>query len=119
MTVCEAFAKVEGYGASPLNRPTRNNNPGDIEFGPFAQSHGATHIEAARPGGTARFAYFPTPDAGFAAMRALFLEHYKGLTVEQAITKYAPPIENPTAMYISEVCKLAECSPSDLIDDLL
>lgn len=119
MTVCEAFAKVEGYGANPLNRPTRNNNPGDIEYGPFAKSHGATRIETARLGGTARFAYFPSPTVGFTAMRALFLEHYSGLTVEQAITKYAPPIENPTEMYITQVCKLAGCKRTDLIDALL
>ena len=28
-----AIAHAEGYGASPTNYPTRNNNPGDIEVG--------------------------------------------------------------------------------------
>lgn len=119
MTICEAFAKVEGFGASPLNRPTRNNNPGDLEYGPFAIAHGSTGIELAKPGMHPRFAVFPSAQVGFAAMRALFLTHYKGLTVEQAINKYAPPVENQTNVYISEVCKLAACNPSDIIDNLL
>ena len=43
MTFIEAVARMEGFGP-PENRPTRNNNPGDIEFHPggIAERHGAT-----------------------------------------------------------------------------
>lgn len=119
MTLCEAIAKVEGFGANALNRPTRNNNPGDIEYGVFAMSHGATGIEATRPGMTPRFAVFPDATVGFNAMRALLLKHYAGLTVEQAINKYAPPVENQTNNYVALVCLWAACKPSDVIDNLL
>lgn len=106
MTIAEAIAKVEGFGASSTNRPTRNNNPGDIEWGLFAEQHGATRVETPRPHQAARFAYFPDAQTGFSAMRALLMQHYAGMTIADAITKYAPPIENDTAAYIAEVVKL-------------
>lgn len=114
MDFLQAIAREEGFGA-PGTRPTRNNNPGDIEWHPegIAAEHGATH-------GDPRFAVFPTPEAGFAAMRALLqTSGYKGLTVAQALNRWAPPVENETNAYIGNVCKWVGCEPSDIIDGLL
>jgi hypothetical protein len=44
----------------PRNR--RNNNPGNIEYGPFAKEHGAIGTDG-------RFAIFPDEETGFRAMK--------------------------------------------------
>ena len=112
MTFLEAVAREEGF-FEVGSRPHRNNNPGDVEFGRFAQAHGATH-------GDGRFAVFPTAEAGFSAMRALFdAPAYRGLTVAQALNRWAPPGENQTNAYIANVCKWVGCKPTDLVESLL
>jgi hypothetical protein len=93
--------KMEGaHDAShPHNRPQRNNNPGDMEYGPFAKAHGATGTD----GG---FAIFANYAAGHNALLALLRsKNYAGLSVAQAITKYAPPNENNTKGYIASVMR--------------
>jgi hypothetical protein len=53
-------------------------------------------------------------------MRALFqAPYYKGLTVEAALNKWAPPVENATNIYIDNVCAWVPCQPSDIIDGLV
>ncbi len=119
-SICQAIAKEEGFGV-PGGRATRNNNPGDISWGPFARTHGATSLETIPPGidEPARFAVFPDPAAGFAAMKALLEMHYAGQTVEQMIYHYAPPNENDTDGYIANVCKLTGLTPNTVIDQYL
>ena len=107
MSFTAAIAREEGYYL-PNTRPARNNNPGDIEFDMFAQAHGATH-------GDPRFAVFPSPDAGFQAMRALLRSAYMGLTVAQALNKWAPPNENATNTYIKNVCNWTGLTPETVL----
>jgi len=93
-TQSPAAPKVSG------NRNERNNNPGNIEFGPFALKHGAI-------GSDGRFAIFPSMELGAAAQRAL-LEVYgrAGVhTVEGVVNKWAPSSENDTAAYVADVTK--------------
>jgi hypothetical protein len=111
MTFLQAIARQEGFYAAGT-RPARNLNPGDIEYGRFAVAHGATGTDG-------RFAIFPDEETGFAAMKALFQGGYAGLTVTQAIEKWAPPFENNDDNYISHVCSWVGCQPTDLIDPLL
>jgi hypothetical protein len=111
LTLIEAMARMEGFG-KPDTRPTRNNNPGDLEYGPFAQAHGATGTDG-------RFAIFPDAETGFAAMKALLQQKYGGMTLEAALNIYAPPIENQTNQYLSDVCEMTGCEPTDTVDDLL
>lgn len=75
-------------------RNWRNNNPGNIEFGDYARAMGAIGTDG-------RFAVFPTYDMGKKAKEKLIFEgkNYRGLTLDQAIARYAPPSENLTAMY--------------------
>lgn len=107
-----AVAREEGW-LDFNSRPRRNNNPGDIEAGRFATAHGATSSDG-------RFAVFPTADAGFAAMRALFeAPGYRGLTVAAAIARWAPSNENDVARYVQNVCAWTPCAATDLIAALL
>ena len=77
------------------SRSWRNNNPGNIEYGEFARSMGAT-------GSDGRFAIFPDYNAGRQAQEKLLFEgkNYKNLTVGQAIARWAPGSENNVPAYI-------------------
>jgi hypothetical protein len=94
-------------------RNWRNNNPGNIEFGDFARRQGAIGTDG-------RFAIFPTYEVGKRAKEALLFEgrNYSGLTIAQAITRYAPPSENDTAMYIRVAAGAAGVAPTTPMKDL-
>lgn len=112
MTFLEAIARMEGF-YSKGTRPNRNHNPGDIQYGKFAAAHGALASDG-------RFAIFPDDETGFAAMKALLSgPSYEGMTVEEALNKWAPPVENDVSAYLENVCKWVGCQPSDLIGPLL
>lgn len=87
-----AIQKLQG------SRNWRNNNPGNLEYGNYAIAMGAIGTDG-------RFAVFPTYATGKAAKEKLIFEGngYKGLTLSQAITRYAPPSENNTTWYQSIV----------------
>jgi hypothetical protein len=137
MNFLQAIAREEGF-YEPHSRSGRNNNPGDVNWGAFAQKHGANRIEIIPPGynEAARFAYFPDEATGFAAMKALLevpgqfeklpngqihlLEGYAGATVSQCLYRYAPPADaNDTSSYVKNVCEWVGCQPTDVIDGLL
>ena len=82
------------------DRNWRNNNPGNIQYGDFARANGAIGTDG-------RFAVFPTLDAGKNAMQKLLFNSsgYRGLTIGQAISKYAPPSENNTQKYTETVTR--------------
>jgi hypothetical protein len=108
MKLIEAIARYEGFFV-PGSRPAHNNNPGDIEFGPFAKKNGAT-------GGDPRFAIFPTEEKGWAALRKLLnSKSYLGLTVNQAINKYAPSTENNVHAYIENICAWTGLMPDTVL----
>lgn len=115
MTFLRAIGREEGYG-KPGTLPTRNLNPGDLEFHPWMTRFGG-QLES---GPHARFAVFPTEKDGYDALKHLFgFPLYKGKTVAEAITEFAPAVENRTAAYIANVCAWAECQPTDIIDGLV
>jgi hypothetical protein len=91
----------------------RNNNPGNIRPSAFATKHGAI-------GQSGGFAVFPTLEAGEKARKDLLFQttSYKYLTITQAISKYAPPNENPTASYIANVSRSVGVSPDTKLSDL-
>lgn len=95
------------------SRSWRNNNPGNIEYGDYAKRMGAIGTDG-------RFAIFPDEETGKKAKSYLIFEGngarqlstkgdygsgigYKDKTLSQAITSYAPPEENPTAVYIRSI----------------
>jgi len=95
VTFCEAIAREEGWLVL-TSRARRNHNPGNMEYGEFARTHGAIASDG-------RFAIFPDDKAGFAAMSALLTKHYLGGTLEACVAKWAPPTENDTEKYIANV----------------
>lgn len=93
-------------------RPWRNNNPGNVSAGSYARSKGAV-------GSDGRFAVFPTLDLGMDAKRDLiFGPHYINLSIRDAISKYAPPVENNTALYIQKVTQATGTTPETKVSDL-
>jgi hypothetical protein len=69
----------------------RNNNPGSIKPGDFANRHGAI-------GSAGGLAVFPDEATGEAAQEALLRgPSYSQLTVDQAVARRSPPPENDTA----------------------
>jgi hypothetical protein len=114
MKLIEAIARMEGFGADPANLPTRHNNPGDICAGQWANAHGAVPgAEDPRyPGeGPSRYAMFKSQVDGWDALRTLLNQHYAGMTLASAISKYAPATENDTDRYITMVCQWTGLTP--------
>ena len=95
---------------SKLPRNLRNNNPGNIEYGPFAKAHGAT-------GSDGRFAIFPDMATGENAMASLLMSYAKGgnNTISSIISKWSPAKDNGatnTSAYINEVAKRTGIDPN-------
>ncbi|MFD6319881.1 phage tail tape measure protein [Methylorubrum thiocyanatum] len=94
------------------SRSWRNNNPGNIEYGPFARSMGATGTDG-------RFAVFPDYKSGRNAQEKLLFEgkNYANLTLAQAIRRWAPASENNVPAYIAAMgadpnTRMKDFSPS-------
>lgn len=82
-------------------RNFRNNNPGNIRYSPWSAEHGA--IGKDKQG----FAIFPDKETGSRAQDSL-LQNYisKGRnTLKSIIERYAPPSENNTVGYYSNLSK--------------
>lgn len=107
MTLAQAIAREEGFYETN-SRASRNNNPGNIVYGAFTQEHGATS-------GDPRFAIFPDEATGGNCLVALLSLYYVGLTLQQGINKYAPPVENNTNSYLNNICAFTGHQPSDII----
>lgn len=93
------FATAVSGGGGRGTRAERNNNPGNIEDGPFARR------QPGYAGSDGRFAKFSSAQAGFAAMGAL-LRGYMGQgrdTIASIVSKWAPGHENNTGAYIAAV----------------
>lgn len=91
----------------------RNNNPGNIESGQFAAS------QAGYLSGGGRFAAFDTFEHGTLARENLLFNSpaYANRTLSQAIYRYAPPSENNTESYISQLTRSAGVDRNTLMRD--
>jgi hypothetical protein len=106
-------------------RAVRNNNPGNIERG--AKWQGLMPAAEMTPDQSAesRFAVFKSPKWGFRAL-AITLITYQDKrraadgsiidTVEEAISRWAPPSENDTESYVRQVCRLTGFDRRDRLD---
>jgi len=66
----------------------RNNNPGNIKFGPFAEQYGATKGAAASDGGN--WAVFPDEQTGIQAQKDLLTSpNYKDLSLDKALLRWS------------------------------
>jgi hypothetical protein len=83
-------------------RNWRNNNPGNIKYGGYAEGKGAISPDP-------HFAIFPTYEQGRQAKSDLIFttSSYKDLKISAAIARYAPAFENNTASYARQVISAA------------
>lgn len=102
-----AIARMEGYltgsgGINPNTRAGRNNNPGNIWDG---LGNGKTRrIWPNQPIDDKGFIIYPSAAAGWAELeRQLQMKANRGLTLQAALSEWAPPIENDTAAYVRNV----------------
>jgi hypothetical protein len=90
----------------PEPRGVRNNNPGNIDRTKTVWQGEDRSAEALRR--EPRFCVFETPQAGFRALAKTLLTYQNkhGLrTVREIINRWAPPVENNTEAYITQVAR--------------
>lgn len=90
-----AIATQEGFfkdGTLAL----KNNNPGNIKYGPFARRQGAIDKDEQN------HAIFPSPSVGWEALRVLLNTKFKGQSLEEIGRHYA---EDPE--WATQVAKIA------------
>ena len=93
-------------------RAWRNNNPGNIRSGHFANRRGSI-------GPAGGFAVFPSYESGRTALSNLLLsESYQSNTLYNAIERYAPPNENNTRNYQRFVQGITEISSNTYLSNL-
>lgn len=93
-----------GQAGAGGSRAWRNNNPGNMKYGAFAASQGATGKD------DKGFAVFPSYEAGRKAQENLLFNSpaYRGLTIAEAIRKWAPGSDgNNPASYAADLAKAA------------
>ena len=96
----DAITRQEGY--FPGSTAYNNNNPGNIWDG---LAPGKTQrIWPSLPIDARGFVIYPTPEAGRAALeKDLTIKMNSGLSLDQAISMYAPPAGNDTGTYQTHV----------------
>jgi hypothetical protein len=93
-------------------RAWRDNNPGNIRGGSWALGHGAIGQD------DNGYAIFPDPSAGKTALNQLLTTpKYQNMSLQQAMSKYAPPSENPTDTYVAFLTKQTGLSPTTPLSD--
>lgn len=108
--LAEAIAKFEGFG-KPGTIPTVRNNPGDLRHAPHL-SHDGLHPDDI---GIAQ-----TVADGWADLeRQLRLYASRGMTLQQAISAFAPSNENDTSRYLAFVCTQLGCTADCPVSQLL
>lgn len=114
LTIPEAIARQEGFLVHG-SRAQRNNNPGNLNFAEWLSGFGAvleTPVKDEHP----RFAYFPSVGAGWSALMELLRREYVGLSLADAIRKYAPSSDdNDTVTYIDAVSEWTGIAPTTIL----
>lgn len=120
--IAEVIANEEGWGGtlsdgSP-NRPTRNNNPGDLK-----PPNGAGNFWAGQVGVDSEgFAIFATANDGWAALMTNIRAHiarHPGQTILQWIESYAPASDgNDPASYAAAIAAAVGSSVQTALGDL-
>lgn len=97
-------------------RGVRSNNPGNIEYNPAVKWQGLVGPED-HP--SKRFAKFKSAEYGIRALTRLLItyqDRYGLNTIEGAIKRWAPPVENNTVAYINHVSKVSGMAPDYVYD---
>lgn len=92
--LAQLIAREEGFFKSGA-LPQRRNNPGDLRHSPHS-SHLGVDSDA--------IGIIDTPEHGWADLeRQLQLYAGRGMNLRQAIYSWAPPIENDSEKYLTDV----------------
>jgi hypothetical protein len=93
-------------------RGVRLNNPGNI------RRDGTLWLGFADDQSDAEFVTFTAPAYGIRAIARIMKSYQrKGVTtLEEAINRWAPPVENNTSAYVSAVCKDCNIAPDKVVD---
>jgi len=93
-------------------RAWRNNNPGNIRDTDFAEHRGSL-------GEAGGFAVFASESSGRQAIVDLLAtDAYQSLTINEAINRYAPPVENDTQNYQMQIEKFTGFDGTVRLDSL-
>lgn len=95
-------------------RGIRNHNPGNID-----RTADKWQGMAADQSSDSRFVVFVAPHWGIRALAKVLLSYQRkhGInTVRGIINRWAPPVENNTDAYVSQVAKACGVEPDDTID---
>ena len=98
-----------------LPRGLRNNNPGNIDRKAGTTWRGMSADQST----DSRFVVFEAPEWGIRAI-ARVLKSYRARgvdTLREVITTWAPPTENDTVSYITQVARVTGLSPDDPVTD--
>jgi len=101
--------------STDLTRGLRNNNPGNMDF----NLHNHPWQGEIRPSQDPRFCQFDTMENGVRALAKQLLiyhERHSCNTVAQVINRWAPPVENITSAYVTDVAAFCYAGPDDLYD---
>lgn len=93
------------------HRNYRNNNPGNLVSGTVSKRNGQIGV-------VARFAVFPTEEAGWNALRDCLKNTYGNYTIIEMVPKYAPSHENDTDAYVATLLKNTGISKNKRINQL-
>ena len=99
----------------PLTRAERNHNPGNI------RRCGVRYRGERRPSCDPAFKEFESDEWGYRAMFVLlhtYQVRYGLNTLREMISRYAPPEENHTALYIDAVSEMTGVKPDEPLDTL-
>lgn len=99
------------------SRGYRNRNPGNIDYNPNNKWQGQVGIEVS--GNPPRFAVFETHEYGIRALAALLTTYQDrhGLrTIRGIIDRWAPPTENVTSAYVTQVAKNSGLTADQRLD---
>jgi hypothetical protein len=92
-----------------MTRAQRNNNPGNIDRTSI-QWEGMSPDQSGDP----RFIVFVSAAYGFRAMARIIHGHFQAdNTVRSIINRWAPPVENETGAYVSDVASHMGVGPDE------
>ena len=100
-------------GTEKLPRGIRNKNPGNIKLGTAWDGLAAEQTDPT-------FCIFDEAVMGIRALMRILLVYrfsHKKYTIEDIITRWAPPSENDTDAYIKFVCERMNFNPMDQLDN--
>lgn len=103
------------------SRGIRNNNPGNIDRRSANKWQGRMPRDRMTMAqrGEQRFEVFATPAWGIRAICILLITYFDKHgcnTVAKAINRWAPPVENDTSAYVTQVARAVGVKPDSFID---